>query len=246
MRIKDGHKLRSLVPQAARERLYEWHPGRARRWRRYPGVERLGKGQHAVLTFDDGPDEDATPAVLDALDYAGARATFFLLGTQVVAHPKIAQEIVDRGHEVGLHGNEHLRHDRIDPDQSREDITLGFATIEETLSVRCRWYRPPYGKMSPEALATSRALGMTTVYWSAWGLDWEEVGPGRIAEVTGGKLHDGAIVLLHDSARYAHRRSAQPTAQAIPAIADHARVMGLSLVTVGDAVPPPAEIAPCG
>ncbi len=230
------YNVRSLLPKAARERLYELHPGRARRWRRYPGIERVDPIGHAVLTFDDGPDEDATPAVLDRLDEVGARATFFILGDQLEVHGEIAHEVLRRGHEVGLHGYGHERQDRLEGDRSGEDVRRGFRAVEDALGRRCSWYRPPYGKMSDSSLAACKELGMTTVYWSAWGLDWELVGPQRIADVTSAGLRDGSIILLHDSARYARRRSALTTAEALPMIAERARAAGIALVSLGDAV----------
>jgi peptidoglycan/xylan/chitin deacetylase (PgdA/CDA1 family) len=240
--LRQAGKLRSLVPQTVRERMYEWHPGRARRWRRFPGVEQVKPGGRAVLTFDDGPDPEATPGILDALDLAGARATFFLLGTQVAAHPELAQDILRRGHEVGLHGYDHHRHDRIDSSLSRSDLIRGFAVIEDVLGIRCHWYRPPYGKMSAASAEVSQTLGMTPVYWSAWGLDWENVPAQRIADVVCAELGDGGIILLHDSARFARRPSAVPTADAVPEIARRAHARGISLVSLGDAVRTPEPI----
>lgn len=232
---RHADKLRSLLPQTVRERLYEWHPGRARRWQQHPGIERVAPARNVVLTFDDGPDPEATPAVLDALDDAGATATFFVLASHVRTHPDLAHEIVRRGHEIGLHGDSHVRHDRIDPAHSVRDIKDGFAALEAVLGIRCRRYRPPYGKMSPTAAEACQALGMRIVYWSAWGLDWEEVDAERIAAVASGQIDDGAIVLLHDSARYARRSSAMPTARAIRLIAADATNRGLSLVALRDA-----------
>lgn len=234
--LRQAGKLRSLVPQPVRELMYEWHPGRARRWRRFPGLERVEGSGRVVLTFDDGPDPEGTPAVLDALDQAGARATFFILGTQLAAHPELGHEIVRRGHEIGLHGYEHLRHDRTDPGLSRSDLTRGQAAIEDALGIRCGLFRPPYGKMSPAAAEVCESLGLTVVYWSAWGLDWENVPSERIAEVAGDQIDDGGIVLLHDSARYGRRTSAVPTADAIPLIAERTSRAGLSLVSLGEVV----------
>lgn len=241
--MRHAGKLRSLVPQPARERMYEWHPGRARRWRRFPGLERIEPSGHAILTFDDGPDSDATRAVLEALDGAGARATFFLLGSQLAAHPDLGAEVVRRGHEIGLHGYEHHRHDRIDYDLSRSDLLAGLAAIEDTLGIRCRWYRPPYGKMSPANVEVCESVGMTPVYWSAWGLDWEDVSSQRIADVVSEQVDDGGIILLHDSARFARRRSAVPTADAISLIARRAQDRGISLVSLGDAVSGREQVA---
>ncbi len=228
-------RARYLLPQSARERLYEWHPGRARRWQEHPGIQTVPAG-NVVLTFDDGPDEDATASVLDALQSCDARATFFLLGSQAAAHSDLALEIVRRGHEIGLHGYGHQRHDRIDAASSRDDLARGSAALEDVLGVRCRWYRPPYGKMSAAADDACRELGMTTVYWSARGFDWENVDAGRIASVALSQIEDGAIVLLHDSALYARRPSAQPTADAIPLIAAGVQSRDLSLVSLGEAI----------
>jgi peptidoglycan-N-acetylglucosamine deacetylase len=234
--LKHASKLRSLLPQVARERMYTLSPTRAKRWERYPGIQRVPTNGRAVLTFDDGPDPLATPAVLDALDHAGCGATFFLLGSQLRDAPDLAREIVDRGHEVGLHGDAHQRHDRIAPAASRDDLRRGSAAIEDGLGLRCHLFRPPYGKMSAAAAEACAELDMTVVYWSAWGLDWERADGARIADVASEQLDDGGILLLHDSARFARRPSAQPTADAIGMIADRARARGIQLVALRDAM----------
>lgn len=234
--LKQRHQLRRFIPRAARERLYEWHPGRAARWRRFPGIERVAPGGHAILTFDDGPDIDSTPAVLDALDLTNARATFFVLGSQLDGHLDIAHEIVRRGHEIGLHGYGHDRQDRIEPARSRDDVLRASKALEDAIGIRCEWYRPPFGKMSAGAAEACREVGLTTVYWSAWGLDWENVPATRIAEVAGEQIDDGGIVLLHDSALYGQRPSAMPTAEAISLIAEGAHARGLSLTSLGAAL----------
>ncbi len=188
-----------------------------------------------MLTLDDGPDEDATVAVLDAMDAAGARGTFFLVAEQLSAHPEIGREILRRGHEVGLHGFAHHRHDRIEPAASHHDVTRGLEALEDLLGVRPRWYRPPFGKMSDASMRACSELGLTPVYWSAWGHDWESVSAQRIADLACRQLDDGGILLLHDSARYGRRASARPTAEAIARIADWARGRHLTLTSLAEA-----------
>jgi peptidoglycan/xylan/chitin deacetylase (PgdA/CDA1 family) len=234
--LRHAHRLRSLVPRAARERLYEWHPNRARRWKRYPGLERVPAGGHAVLTLDDGPDDDATLAVLDALDGVDAKATFFLVAEQLAGHQDIGREIVRRGHEVGLHGFGHERHDRIDPPRSHDDVIRGFHAVQELIGVRPRWYRPPFGKMSDASMAACSDMALTPVYWSAWGHDWESVTSERIADLACQQLDDGGILLLHDSPRYGRRSTALPTADAITRIGAWAREHGLILRSLDGAV----------
>jgi peptidoglycan/xylan/chitin deacetylase (PgdA/CDA1 family) len=78
-------------------------------------------------------------------------------------------------------------------------------------------------------------MELNVVYWSAWGLDWEEIGPDEIgAEVASG-LSPGAIVLLHDTARHGRRLSAEPTAEALRGIVDHGRRLGLAWMTLSEA-----------
>ena len=234
--LRHTHRLRSVIPKAGRQLLYDWHPSRARRWRRHAGVERVDPNGQAVVTLDDGPDEDATPAVLDALDQISAHATFFVLASQLRDHAEIAREVVRRGHEIGLHGYDHDRHDRISSTQSRLDVVRGYGEVAEHVGVRCRWYRPPYGRMSTASAHACQELGMTPVYWSAWGHDWESISAQRIAAIASAQLDDGAILLLHDSARHARRPSARPTAEAILLIASLAAERQIELVSIGEAI----------
>jgi peptidoglycan-N-acetylglucosamine deacetylase len=199
------------------------------RWRRFPGLERLDAG--LALTFDDGPDPDATPAVLDALGAAGAQATFFLVGEQVDAHPELAAEVAARGHAVGLHGYRHVEHDELgDP---RADMEGGAAALAAATGERPALFRPPYGRFSAASRTACRELGLSPVYWSGWGCDWEPIPAPRIADLVIRDIAPGVIVLLHDSARYAYRESALATAEALPAVLEAVAAAGLELVTVG-------------
>jgi peptidoglycan/xylan/chitin deacetylase (PgdA/CDA1 family) len=202
-----------------------------------PGIERVAPGGHAVLTFDDGPDPAAgeTPAILDALDAVGAKATFFLVGEQIVAAPDQALEILARGHEVGVHGHRHIRNDGVPAAESVADIETGHAVLVETTGTDPRFYRPPYGRLTLAGAEACRRLGLEIAYWSTWGLDWEPVSAARIARRVLRDLDDGGIILLHDSSHYAMRSSAMETARAIEAIATQAAARHLDLVTLAEA-----------
>jgi peptidoglycan/xylan/chitin deacetylase (PgdA/CDA1 family) len=207
------------------------------------GIERVRQDGQAVLTFDDGPDSspDGTGAVLDALDAAGAKATFFLVGEQIADSPELAIEIAARGHEIGVHGQRHFRHDRVPSAESVADIEAGYAAVAEIADGKPSFYRPPYGKLSAAGAETCRRLGLEVAYWSTWGLDWEPLSAQRIASRVNRDLDDGSIVLLHDSARYAARPSAIETARSIEAIAGRAAELSLDLVTLGNACGRPAQ-----
>lgn len=207
----------------------------AEAWERFPAVERLA-GNRIALTFDDGPDDDSTPAVLDALEQAGIRATFFVVGEQLMRHHGIARRAAMAGHELALHGFSHRRHTELIPPDARDEIPRGVGAFEAVTGSKPRFFRPPYGQFSEHSYKACEAMGLQPVYWSAWGLDWEEIGADRIADLVIRDLAPGAIVVLHDSPRYADRPTAQPTAEAIPAIAGAAAERGLEWVTLGEAV----------
>jgi peptidoglycan/xylan/chitin deacetylase (PgdA/CDA1 family) len=207
------------------------------RWRRFPGRERADGAPGVVLTFDDGPDQDSTPAVLEALDEAGARATFFLVGEQVEADPGLAREVVARGNDAQLHGYGHMAHELLTPEEARRDLERGAQALRDATEIEARFYRPPYGRFSSGSYEACRALGLEPVYWSAWGTDWETITPQRIADLVIPDLAAGAVVLLHDSPRYSHRPSARPTVEALPLITAHAEELGLPFLTLAEALP---------
>jgi peptidoglycan-N-acetylglucosamine deacetylase len=206
------------------------------RWRRFPARERADGAPGIVLTFDDGPDQDSTPMVLDALDAAGARATFFLVGEQVEAEPALAREVVARGHDVQLHGYGHVGHDQLTPAEARQDLERGAQALLDATGVEARFYRPPYGRFSSGSYEACRALGWEPVYWSAWGTDWETITPQRIADLVIPDLSAGTVVLLHDSSRYTHRPNAAATVDALPLITAAAAERRLPFLTLADAV----------
>ena len=203
---------------------FQQHRETLERWQRLPALERVDSG--VVLTFDDGPDPDATPAVLEVLSDADAHAAFFLVGEQVEEHPAIARRIADDGHVVALHGFTHVEHDELGTG-ARADLERGAAAVREATGVDPRLYRPPYGRFSEHSYAAVRELGLAPVYWSGWGMDWEPIPAERIADTAIRDLTPGTILLLHDSARYASRPSAAPTAEALPAILAAIRERGL-------------------
>src|SRR3954454_18382089 len=194
---------------------FQEHRRMLRLWAELPGLERIEHG--VAFTFDDGPDPDATPEILDALDQARVKATFFLVGQQVEAHPKLAQEIVARHHEVQAHCYEHTEHAQVE--DPAMDLWRTIEAIFKATGVAPTMQRPPYGRFSPTSHEACVQAGLQPVYWSAWGEDWEDIGPDRIADFVTRDLSDGVVILLHDSARYAHRPSARATAAAIPLIA---------------------------
>src|SRR3954453_7461957 len=203
----------------------------AERWREMPAIEQVSSG--VALTFDDGPDAAGPPPILDALDAAGAKATFFLVGEQLMRNHALARDAAARGHELALHGFEHVDHDTLRPQAARDDIARALGSFEAATGRRAPFFRPPYGRFSQASYDACLHLGLEPVYWSQWGEDWEPIPAERIVDLAARDLANGDIVLLHDPPRYAPRPNCAPTAEAIGPIVARARDLGLRVGPLG-------------
>jgi peptidoglycan-N-acetylglucosamine deacetylase len=193
------------------------------------GVPRRGDGEGVALTFDDGPHVEGTPAVLEALQRAGATATFFLVGEQVGRNPRLAAEVASAGHAIALHGFRHRNQLRLSTGAVRSDLQRGAAAIEEATGVSPTIYRPPYGIFSAGGLREVRGAGYAPWLWSRWGRDWRaDATPEGIAAKATEDLEPGDVVLLHDADHYSAGGSHRRTAAAVPLILEAAAARGLA------------------
>src|SRR5579871_3097032 len=169
------------------------------RWRATPRLSGVGDPGHVALTFDDGPDPASTPAVMEALDALGWRATFFLLGNMTAAAPALAAELASAGHEVAVHGWSHAGAIRRTPGWLVDDVRRCRDVVADATGSEPRWYRPPYGELSLGTFVAARAHSLNVVLWTAWGRDWRPAAtPGEVvADIERGVLA-GGTVLLHD------------------------------------------------
>lgn len=185
-----------------------------------------------ALTFDDGPSPEHTPKILDMLDRAKAKATFFVIGRKAEAHPELVKEIVRRGHAIGLHG---YAHDRLfslrSPTVVRADLARGLAVLEDILGERPTMFRPPIGHTSPRIATVVDELDLTVVGWSVRALDGlASAKAEKIAARVVPALEDRAIVLLHDAAENDDRVPA--SLDALPKILDAMSAQNLEGVRV--------------
>jgi peptidoglycan/xylan/chitin deacetylase (PgdA/CDA1 family) len=196
------------------------------------GVEdRTSTGRGCAITFDDGPHVQGTPAVLDVLAKHEVKATFFLVGEQVLRNPSIPRELVAAGHQIGLHCHRHRNLLRLAPWQVREDLTRAQTAIEDATGVFPTLYRPPYGILNATALRRARLRGQRTMLWSHWGRDWEaRATPESIATRVTDGVGEGSVLLLHDADDYSASGSWQRTALALPRVLDALAERGLDAV----------------
>ena len=192
---------------------------------------RLPAAAGVAITFDDGPHPEGTPAVLEVLAGAGARATFFLVGEQVERRPQLASRIAAAGHAIALHGHRHRLQLRMSAAEVAADLARGAAAIAEATGRRPRLHRPPYGIYSGAGLRAAREAGFEPLLWSRWGKDWRRfTTPRRIAARATRDVTAGDVILLHDADFYSSRHSHRRTVAALPTILSLLRSAGLDTV----------------
>jgi peptidoglycan/xylan/chitin deacetylase (PgdA/CDA1 family) len=178
-------------------------------------------GDGVLLTFDDGPHPEGTPAVLEAL--GGAPAVFFLVGEQVERYPALAAEIAAAGHEVAIHGYRHRNQMLLTPRALADDLRRAADVIGPAAL-----YRPPFGIFTPAGLKLARRANWTPLLWSRWGRDWRARTSGAdIAALASRDLAAGDVILLHDADWYSSSGSHRRTAAAVPLVLDALARRGL-------------------
>ena len=206
-----------------------WHRG---------AITRLPAQDQVALTFDDGPDERFTPAILEILARHQARATFFMLGVQIEKAPELAREVARRGHELAVHLFSHERAVARDDRIFKEELRRTVALVREASGAAPRCLRMPFaylGRQLPRRI--QRDHGLQTVHWSFSSMD-SRYDAARIAKRFRRTVFPGAIVLFHDGvgpgSSYASSR--QATVDALSGVLGACHEQGLTPVTMSGLV----------
>ncbi|MBN1575928.1 MAG: polysaccharide deacetylase family protein [Chitinispirillaceae bacterium] len=159
---------------------------------------RGGEKRRLALTFDDGPEPNLTPAILDLLGEFNFRATFFCIARRVEKHPAVARLIVTRGHTIACHDLDHQwtanlrRHRRM-----VADINEACSIIRSVTGISPRCYRPPVGLSNPHLRTALAHLDMVCIGWSRSLGDAGNRFAGRLRRMP--RLAEpGAVIMLHD------------------------------------------------
>lgn len=148
-----------------------------------------------AFTFDDGPNPNTTPILVQSLKKRGMNATFFMLGTNVEKHPETVKYVDENGFEVASHTYQHRNLRKIPVGDQNYEIYHTQELIHQTIGKDPTAIRPPYGNYSEETLSF---IQTPIVLWNVDTLDWKYRDANEIYQNSIDKIQDGDIVLMHD------------------------------------------------
>lgn len=192
-----------------------------------------------ALTFDDGPNPERTPALLDVLRNHAVPSTFFVVGTRAAAAPGLLKRMDDEGHEIANHSHTHPNLTFLPPADIWRELCRATVVVRDAVGKRPRFYRPPGGNFNGETAQAAAALGMDGAYWTIDAFKFERppFKPAQLVEYVVSRARPGAILLMHNAP--------DNTVAAVPEIVRRLREQGYTFVTMSeltrrcrDAAPP--------
>lgn len=167
------------------------------------GVWAFKKAKHAkqiAFTFDDGPDPQYTPRLLDLLHKHGVKATFFVLGSKAEQYPELIRRMYREGHQIGIHNYKHVTNWMMTPKRVRnKQVDRTADIIEQITGERPQCYRPPWGCVNLGDLLLLRK-SYRIVLWSVMAWDWKAYSEAsKLQRILLKNIKPGSVILLHDS-----------------------------------------------
>src|SRR5439155_15012101 len=196
-------------------------------------------GPYIAMTFDDGPSATLTPKLLDILAAHQIKATFFVIGENVVEHPEIVTRAAREGHEIGNHSWSHPNFGKMSDEGVRGQVQRTDDAIKEAAGARPTLLRPPYGSITARQKRWIHdQFGYQIILWDVDPYDWKRPGPSVVRNRILKETQPGSIVLSHEIHPV--------TIEAMPSTFDALEAKGFRFVTVSELIqaavpqPPPS------
>ena len=194
------------------------------------GIERAKTAKKVLaLTFDDGPHQKYTEAILDILQNNGIRATFFVIGKNAQRYPQIIAKIYKGGNVIGNHSYSHFYLTKLTDEKVRAELTKTSELVNAVIKKYPILFRPPYGICSARSAEITRQLGFVTIVWNDTTNDYEveQTTPEKIAADIIKLAKPGSIIGLHDGGG-----NRQKTVAALPIIINTLKTAGYEFLTL--------------
>ncbi|MDU4859505.1 MAG: polysaccharide deacetylase family protein [Terrisporobacter othiniensis] len=188
-----------------------------------------------ALTFDDGPDEDFTPQILDILKKYNVKATFYVIGEKVQYNKKIIKRQYEEGHEIGNHTYTHINVSKNGYNKIKKEIGDTQSAVKSVTGIYPKTFRPPYRAISKDMCDIIKEKDMNIVLWSyVDARDWESPGVCSIVKSIESGIQNGCIILLHDYNKI--RAPKSQTIEALDIIIPNLLEKGYKFVTISELI----------
>lgn len=191
-----------------------------------------GEDMVIALTFDDGPLPEYTQQMLDVLAQYDVKATFFMLGSQVVENPEMAKAVAAAGHQVASHSYDHDSEfylNKLDDEGVRHQLQAAHDAILEATGVDTKTVRPPGGNVNYQNIIAADGLADSFVGWTIDSNDWEKPGADAIAGTIMSQARNGSIILMHDGGG-----DRSQTVEAVSQVIPQLQAQGYRFVTIDE------------
>jgi peptidoglycan/xylan/chitin deacetylase (PgdA/CDA1 family) len=160
---------------------------------------------HVYLSFDDGPDAEWTPRMLDLLAAAEVQATFFVIGCHARTMPALVRRVLAEGHALGNHSFSHRHPWSMSAAAARNEVCDGAAVIADLTGRVPTLFRPPHGRLRRAIYEAAAETAQAIVLWNRSAIDWGPLGAATQIAARLAGTQPGDIVLMHD-ARNCHNQ----------------------------------------
>ncbi len=183
-----------------------------------------------ALSFDAAWGAEDFDRIVDILEKEEVKATFFMTGGWIEKNPDCVKTLVEKGHELGNHGENHYDMTTISTDEMKSEIMCAHDKVKELCDYEMKVFRPPYGAYDNNVIDISYECNYYPIEWDVDSLDWKNYGVKSIIDTVCNhkNLGKGSIILCHNGAKY--------TADALEELIKNLKAKGYTFVTVSDLI----------
>jgi len=182
------------------------------------------------LSFDAAWGNEDTEQILEILKKHDVRVTFFMTGGWVESYPDDVKKILEAGHDLGNHSENHKNMSQISNEEKQNELMKVHDKVKELTGYEMCLFRPPYGDYDNEVIKTAKACGYYTVQWDVDSLDWKDYGADSIIKTVceHKNLGNGSIILCHNGAKY--------TGEALDSLITKLKEQGYTFVPISELI----------
>lgn len=183
-----------------------------------------------ALTFDAAWGNEDTKQILDILEKHDVKVTFFMTGGWVSSYPDDVKAILEAGHDLGNHSENHKNMSQLSDAEKTEELMSVHNKVKELTGYEMFLFRPPYGDYDDAVVENAKQNGYYTIQWDVDSLDWKDYGADAIIDTVCNHKHlgNGSIILCHNGAKY--------TAQALDAMITNLKEQGYEFVPLSELI----------